>query len=61
MLVLTRRQGERIRIGADVVITVVRIDAHTVRIGIDAPRAVSIVRTELLTEHTDARPEPDPN
>ncbi len=48
MLVLSRREGERIRIGKDVVITVVRISSHGVRIGIEAPPELPVVRQELL-------------
>jgi len=48
MLVLTRKQGERIKIGQDVVVTVCRIAAGKVRIGIEAPDRVHIVRCELL-------------
>lgn len=47
MLVLTRKVGEQIRIGDNVTITVVRIDEWKVRIGIDAPQEVKIVRAEL--------------
>lgn len=47
MLVLSRKPGERIRIGDDIAVTVVRIGPNTVRIGIDAPRDMSILREEL--------------
>ncbi len=47
MLVLSRKAGERILIGEDVVINIVRIGPNTVKIGIDAPKTVSIVREEL--------------
>jgi carbon storage regulator len=47
MLVLTRKTGEKILVGDDVVVTVVRIGPNTVRIGIDAPKAMNIVRQEL--------------
>jgi carbon storage regulator len=46
MLVLTRKQGEEIRIGKDVVITIVR-SGPNVRVGIQAPQDVAIVRAEL--------------
>lgn len=49
MLVLSRRIGEQIKIGDDIVITLVDIRSlNTVRIGIVAPRDVPIMRTELL-------------
>jgi len=47
MLVLQRHVGERIRVGEDIVITVVEIRPSSVRIGIDAPRDINIVRTEI--------------
>ncbi len=47
MLVLSRRLGERIHIGDDVVITVVRIGPLSVRIGIEAPKDVHILRGEI--------------
>ena len=47
MLVLSRKPGERILIGDNVSITIVRIGPNTVRIGIDAPREMNIVRDEL--------------
>jgi len=54
MLVLSRKSGERIRIGEDVAITVVRIGPNTVRLGIEAPRDLSILREELCE---DSKPE----
>ena len=48
MLVVTRKIGERIVIGDNVTITVVRIAGGMVRIGIEAPSNYSIVRRELL-------------
>lgn len=47
MLVLSRKVGERIRIGDGVVITVVRITGGGVRLGIEAPPELSVVREEL--------------
>lgn len=47
MLILSRKPGERILIGDKVQITVVRIGPNTVRLGIDAPRDMNIVREEL--------------
>jgi len=47
MLVLSRKPGEKILIGEDVAVTVVRIGPNSVRIGIDAPREMNIVRDEL--------------
>jgi len=47
MLVLSRKVGERILIGDQIVVTVVRINATTVRLGIDAPTKLVVVREEL--------------
>lgn len=46
MLVLSRNAGESIRIGDDIVITILGFDGQ-VRIGIDAPKDVSVHRTEI--------------
>jgi carbon storage regulator len=48
MLVLSRRAGERIQIGDSIVVTVVRVGPQEVRIGIDAPHEIEIVRSELI-------------
>ena len=48
MLVLNRKIGERIVIGDDIVVTIVKIQGKQVRLGIEAPTSVSIRRTELL-------------
>lgn len=53
MLVLSRKSGERIRIGDDVTLTIVRIGPNSVRLGIDAPRSMSIVREELCIDFSD--------
>lgn len=47
MLVLSRRAGERIQIGDEIEVTVVRIGPGVVRIGIEAPTQMSIVREEV--------------
>lgn len=47
MLVLSRKEGERIRIGDSIVITVVRQVGDKVRIGIDAPPDMLVLREEL--------------
>jgi carbon storage regulator len=48
ILILSRKAGERIKVGDDVVLTVVRIGPNAVRFGIDAPKEMNIVRDELL-------------
>jgi carbon storage regulator len=47
MLVLSRKQNERIRVGDSVVVTVVRVSGDKVRIGIQAPPHVRVLRDEL--------------
>jgi carbon storage regulator len=48
MLVLSRKTSEAIRIGPDVRITIVRVGPNNVRVGIEAPKDLNIVREELL-------------
>jgi carbon storage regulator len=50
MLVLNRKIGERIVIGDDIVVTVVKVQGKQVRLGIEAPLAVSIRRQELVPQ-----------
>ena len=47
MLVLSRRERERIRLGDSIVVTVVRVSGNKVRIGIEAPPHVAVLRDEL--------------
>lgn len=48
MLVLSRKPEEKIHIGDHVTVTVVRIGPNNVRLGIDAPREMNIVRDEIV-------------
>ncbi|MFO8076262.1 MAG: carbon storage regulator CsrA [Actinomycetota bacterium] len=50
MLVLTRRAGESIMIGSEIVVTVLESRGDQVRIGIEAPRRVQIHRAEVYRE-----------
>lgn len=54
ILVLSRKKSERILIGDEIAITIVRIGPNSVRIGIDAPKTMNIVREELKAEPVDA-------
>ena len=54
MLVLTRKHGEKLLIGEDIVITVLDTRGDSVRLGIDAPRGVSIQRIEVVEAVTEA-------
>ena len=50
MLRISRRAGERIMLGDDTIIEVLEVRGQTVRIGIDAPRAVPVYREEIWLE-----------
>ena len=47
MLVLTRKLMEKLYIGDQICVTVVRLESGQVRLGIDAPRTIPVVRAEL--------------
>jgi len=47
MLVLSRRESERIRVGESIVVTVVRLGGDKVRLGIEAPADMLVLRDEL--------------
>ena len=50
MLRITRRAGERIMLGDDVIVEVIEVRGGTVRLGIEAPRSVPVYREELWLE-----------
>ena len=57
MLILTRRVGETVMIGDEVTVTVLRVKGNQVRLGVNAPKSVSVQREEIFhrikREHTD--------
>ena len=61
MLVLSRKLMEQIQIGENITVTVVHVKGKIVKLGIDAPRDIRILRTELITagEQTSAENESD--
>lgn len=56
MLVLTRKKGEKIRIGDDIVLTVVEVRDGKARLGIDAPPEIRVVRSEIADQPPFVRP-----
>lgn len=54
MLVVTRKIGERILIGDKIAITVVKVASGAVRIGVDAPPEMAVMREELAAEIRDS-------
>lgn len=66
MLVLTRKQKESIKIGDDITITILRVNGNAVKVGIEAPNEVRVLRGELsprtapASESADEELEPEP-
>jgi carbon storage regulator len=58
MLVLSRKLSQQVLIASDITITVVKIEGNHVRLGIEAPQGVSILRDELVARQktNEARP-----
>ena len=50
MLVLSRKPGEKIHLGAEIVVTVLEVKGNRVRLGIEAPRSITVTRDELLAK-----------
>ncbi len=50
MLVLSRKTGQQIHIGDNITITILQVKGRTVRVGIDAPAEVRVLRSELTDE-----------
>lgn len=61
MLVLTRKLGESIMIGNGVTVTVVGIDRGKIRLGVQTPRSVPVVRSELLGDDAVVIPDLGPD
>ncbi len=48
MLVISRQPGDSLLIGQDIKITILEVNGDRIKIGIDAPRSVPVMRTEVL-------------
>jgi len=61
VLVLSRKQGQTIQIGPDIAVTVVKLNSGGVRLGIEAPPELAVVRGELAEQmKADAQVEAEP-
>jgi carbon storage regulator len=47
MLIITRRAGEKVMVGDDIVVHVLEVVGNSVRIGIEAPRSIPVYREEI--------------
>ncbi len=61
MLVLTRKLGEQITVGDDIILKVVSVEGNRVRVGIEAPQEVRIIRGELVDRQRQQRCTPSPS
>jgi len=59
MLVLSRKESQRIKLGDSIVITIVKISGDKVRVGIEAPHNVLVLRDELEPRSATAAPGTD--
>lgn len=50
MLVLSRKREEKLQIGDDIVVTILKVKGNSVQIGIEAPRSVRVLRAELAAK-----------
>jgi len=60
MLVLSRKLGEKIVIGDNIFVTVVKIDRNQIRIGIEAPSEVLVYREEIAPQRMEKEGRPRP-
>lgn len=55
MLVLTRKPTQSVQIGDEIVVNVIRVRGNTIQLGIQAPKSIPIVRSELLVADADEK------
>ncbi len=60
MLIITRKPGERIMLGDDMVVEVIEVSGSSVRLGIAAPRSVPVYREEIWQAVKDEREAEEP-
>jgi carbon storage regulator len=61
MLVLSRKKNESLIIGDDIIVTITDIDGNRVRVGVEAPKEISVHRRELYMKiHGKAPEKPNP-
>ena len=53
MLVLSRKPGQRVMIGDNIVVSVIEVRGSTIRLGIEAPRSLSVHREEVLLREAE--------
>lgn len=58
MLVLTRKTKQQIQIGPHITITILQLKGQAVRVGIEAPREICVLRTELASKLSDSHDDP---
>jgi len=58
MLVLSRKKGEVINIGKDVIVKVIKVGPNSVKLGFDAPRGTSILRKEIIRQESGGKEGP---
>jgi carbon storage regulator len=61
MLILTRRVGEAVVIGEEVTVTVLGVKGNQVRIGVNAPKTVSVHREEIFDRIKNEQKDADPS
>lgn len=59
MLVLSRKPQQQIQIGSNIVVTILEVSGDRVRVGIEAPREIRIMRSEVVRVAEEPLPEPN--